>query len=85
MNRFYREETDTKSREWKCLQSIRDNLGVIQKEVSGWDKMKIQNYIQYIDNEASKKIGQPDASPDVTTGYNTEESGLSSSNLVEKS
>ena len=85
MNRFYREETDTKSREWKCLQSIRDNLGVIQKEVSGWDKMKIQNYIQYIDNEASKKIGQPDASPDVTTGCNTEESGLSSSNLVEKS
>ena len=81
MNRFYREGTDTKSREWKCLQSIRDNLGVIQKEVSGWDKMKIQNYIQYIDSDVFKTIGPLS----VTKGCSEEESVPSSSHSVEKS
>ena len=80
-NRFYREGTDTKSREWKCLQSIRDNLGVIQKEVSGWDKMKIQNYIQYIDSDVFKTIGPLS----VTKGCSEEESVPSSSHSVEKS
>lgn len=68
-NRFYREGTDTKSREWECLQSIRENLDTIQKRASRWDKLKIQNYIQYIDNEASKKIGPHS----VTKGCSEEE------------
>ena len=72
MNRFYREGTDTKSR---------DNLGVIQKEVSGWDKMKIQNYIQYIDSDVFKTIGPLS----VTKGCSEEESVPSSSHSVEKS
>ena len=81
MNRFYRERTDTKSREWECLQSIRDNLDTIQKRASRWDKLKIQNYIQYIDNEASKKIGPHS----VTKVCSEEESALSPSHSVEKS
>ena len=80
-NRFYREGTDTKSREWKCLQSIRENLDTIQKRASRWDKLKIQNYIQYIDNEASKKIGPHS----VTKGCSEEESAPSPSHSVEKS
>lgn len=81
MNRFYRERTDTKSREWECLQSIRENLDTIQKRASRWDKLKIQNYIQYIDNEASKKIGPHS----VTKVCSEEESALSPSHSVEKS
>lgn len=81
MNRFYRERTDTKSREWECLQSIRENLDTIQKRASRWDKLKIQNYIQYIDNEASKKIGPHS----VTKVCSEEESALSPSHFVEKS
>ncbi len=80
MNRFYRERTDTKSREWECLQSIRENLDTIQKRASRWDKLKIQNYIQYIDNEASKKIGPHS----VTKVCSEEESALSPSHSVEK-
>jgi hypothetical protein len=80
-DRFYREGTDTRSREWECLKLIRDNLGVIQKEVSGWNKLKIKNYIQYIDNEASKKIGPRS----VTKGCSEEESVPSPSHSVEKS
>ncbi len=80
-NRFYREGTDTKSREWECLQSIRENLDTIQKRASRWDKLKIQNYIQYIDNEASKKIGPPS----VTKRCSEEESAPSPSHSVEKS
>lgn len=80
-NRFYREGTDTKSREWKCLQSIRENLDTIQKRASRWDKLKIQNYIQYIDNEASKKIGPHS----VTKRCSEEESAPSPSHSVEKS
>lgn len=81
IDRIYLERTDTKSREWECLKLIRDNLGVIQKEVSGWNKLKIQNYIQYIDNEASKKIGPPS----VTKRCSEEESAPSPSHSVEKS
>ena len=80
-NRFYREGTDTKSREWECLQSIRENLDTIQKRASRWNKLKIQNYIQYIDNEASKKIGPHS----VTKGCSEEESAPSPSHSVEKS
>lgn len=80
-NRFYREGTDTKSREWECLQSIRENLDTIQKRAPRWDKLKIQNYIQYIDNEASKKIGPPS----VTKRCSEEKSAPSPSHSVEKS
>lgn len=80
-DRFYREGTDTRSREWECLKFIRDNLGVIQKKVSRWDKMKIQNYIQYIDSDIFKTIGPPS----VTKGCSEEESVPSPSHSVEKS
>ena len=80
-NRFYREGTDTKSREWECLQSIRENLDTIQKRAPRWDKLKIQNYIQYIDTEASKKIGPPS----VTKRCSEEKSAPSPSHSVEKS
>lgn len=81
IDRIYLERTDTKSREWECLQSIRENLDTIQKRASRWDKLKIQNYIQYIDNEASKKIGPHS----VTKGCSEEESAPSLSHSVEKS
>lgn len=80
-DRFYREGSDTKSREWKCLQSIRENLDTIQKRASRWDKMKIQNYIQYIDSDIFKTIGPPS----VTKRCSEEESAPSPSHSVEKS
>lgn len=81
MNRFYREGTDTISREWKCLQSIKENLDTIQKRASRWDKMKIKHYIQYIDSKAFETIGMPSD----TKGCSEEESVTSPSHSVEKS
>lgn len=81
MNRFYREGTDTISREWKCLQSIKENLDTIQKRASRWDKMKMKHYIQYIDSKAFETTGMPSD----TKGCSEEESVTSPSHSVKKS
>lgn len=85
IDRIYLEGTDTKSKEWEYFKSIRDNLNSIQKEASGWNKMKIQNYIQYIDSYVVRKNEQPDASCSSVTRCNEEESAPSPSHSVEKS